>query len=162
MKLYLNQKFFSMDDSFKVLDINGKGKYYGKSESVFPGKIFRLYDMKENELAAVEERCSEFGSKKYFIHMNGKQVCEVVNKNSFFKERYIAEGLGLEIEGDFFARRFNITRKGNRVVVLNKKAVSCGDCYEIDIENESDVVNALALVIVIDCIREAREVGGGC
>lgn len=160
MKLYIKKKFFSLNDSVKVLDINGTEKFYGKSDSTDSGKRLYIYDMKGTEVAAVEEIGRGFSAKKYFVYTNGVRITEIINKFSLLKEKYFAEGLGWEITGDFFARRFFFIKNGKKLVAFNKKLMSWGDCYEIDVENDGDMIAALAVGIAVVCIREAREVGG--
>lgn len=160
MKLYIKQNFFSVDGSSKVLDINGAEKYCCEAESVYPGRKVHLYDLSGKEISVVEERYSDM-VKEYFIHIDGKTATQVDERFSLFKEKYQAEGFGWEITGDFFARRFSIIKNGKCVASVSKKLLSLGDCYEIDIEDEKDETKAIAIVIIIDFIRESREVGGG-
>ncbi len=63
--------------------------------------------------------------------------------------------VGWDIDGDFFAHDFSISREGREIVVIHKEWLTWGDCYVLDIADPRDTVTALAVVLAIDCVQAA-------
>ncbi len=155
MKLYIKQKVFSWKDKFKVFDDQGREKYYIEGEFLSLGKKLHVYDLYEREVAFIAQKVFSF-LPRYFVYINGTEVAEIVKQFSFFRPKYSIEGLGWEINGDFFAHDYEITKNGRKIVTINKQWMTWGDCYELDIENESDETIALAVVLAIDCVMASQ------
>ncbi len=155
MKLYIKQKVFSWKDKFKVFDEQGSEKYYIEGEFISLGKKLHIYDLQGNEVAFIAQKVFSF-LPRYFVYINGTEVAEIVKQFSFLRPKYSIEGLGWEISGDFFAHDYEITKNGRRIVTINKQWMTWGDCYELDIENESDEKVALGVVLAIDCVLAAQ------
>jgi len=58
---------------------------------------------------------------KYHIFVGGQQIAELVKELTFFKPRYAVEGLGWDIEGDFWAHEYTVLRSGIPVVSISKE-----------------------------------------
>ncbi len=155
MKLYIKQKLFSWNDKFKVYDEHGKDKYFIEGEFFSLGKKLHIYDPHGKEEAFVAQKIFSF-LPRYFVYINGTEVAEIVKQFSFFRPRYTIEGLGWEINGDFFAHEYTISRNGRGIVSISKQWMTWGDCYELDIEDESDEIISLAVVLAIDCVMAAQ------
>ena len=155
MKLYIKQKVFSWKDKFKVFDDQGQEKYFIEGEFISLGKKLHIYDLQGNEVAFISQKVFSF-LPRYFVYIDGTEVAEIVKQFSFFRPKYSIDGLGWEISGDFFAHDYVITKKGRRIVTINKQWMTWGDCYELDIENESDEKVALGVVLAIDCVMAAQ------
>ncbi len=155
MKLYIRQKVFSWKDKFKVYDGGGEEKYNIEGEIFSLGKKLRVYDRQGKEAAFIAQKVFSF-LPRYFVYIDGNEVAEIVKQFTFFRPKYSIEGLGWEIEGDFFAHDYVITKNSRSIVTIKKQWMTWGDCYELDIESDSDEIIALAVVLAIDCVMAAQ------
>lgn len=156
MKLFMKQKVFSFKDKFYIKDENANDKYYIEGEFFSIGKKLHIYDMNGNELAFVHQKVLSL-LPRFFVSVNGTEVAEIVKKISFFRPKYIVEGLGWDINGDFFQHDYSISENGRDIVSIHKVWMSWGDSFELDIDNEADEVLTLAVVLAIDCVMDAQE-----
>lgn len=150
MKLYIKQKVFSWGDKFAVKNEHGEDVYFVKGEVFSFGKKLHIYDTNENELAFIKQKVMSF-LPKYYIFKGEKQIAEVVKKISFLTQKYVINGLDLEISGDFLAHEYSVINKnGDEVMNVSKKWLTWGDTYVIDTLDYTDPVTAVAILLVID------------
>ena len=154
MKLYIKQKVFSCGDKFTVKDSSGRDRYYVEGEIFSWGKKLHVYDMYENEVAFIKQEVWSW-MPRYYVFTGDRQVAEIVKKFTFFFPRYEIEGLGWEIEGQFMAHDYEITKNGRPIVTIHKEWMTWGDSYELDIADPADEIVALAVVLTIDCVMAA-------
>ena len=122
------------------------------------GKKLHVYDMDGMEVAFIQQKVFSF-KPRYFVYMCGEQVAEIVKEITLFMPKYRIEGLGWEIDGDFWAHDYAITCDGLNIVTIRKEWMTWGDSYELNIaEGESEIM-ALAVVLCIDCAMASD--GGG-
>lgn len=155
-KLYIRQKLFSWNDRFSVKDEMGEDRYYVEGELFSLGKKLHLQDAAGNEVAFIQQKVFTF-LPRFFVYVNGVQVAEIVKEMTFLTHRYRIEGPGWEINGDFLAHDYEISRNGLPIVTIHKEWMTWGDCYELDIRNPQDEVMALAVVLAIDCVLDAAK-----
>lgn len=154
MKLYIKQKVFSFRDRFTVKDEYGEDKYYVEGEILSLGKKLRIYDMGGNELAFVRERLLAF-MPKFTIEINGREIAEIVKRFTFLRPKYYVDGLGWDVEGDFFSHNYDITDGNKTIVSIHKQFMAWGDTFEIDVQKDNDEIIALAVVLAIDAVMDA-------
>lgn len=155
MKLYIKQKVFSWNDKFTVFDEYGNDKYYVEGEFFSFGKKLHVYDLQGREVAYIEQKVMSF-MPRFFVYVNGYEVAEIVKQFSFFRPKYSIEGLGWDIDGDFWSHDYEITQSGRPIVTIMKEWMTWGDCYELNIANPADEIVALAVVLTIDCVMAAQ------
>lgn len=155
MKLYMKQKVFSIKDRFYIKDEFEKDRYYVEGEFFTIGKKLHLYDMNGNELAFIQEKVLTI-LPRFYVYMNGRDVAEIVKEFTFFKPKYSINGLGWNVEGDFWSHDYSVTSQGRNVAEVHKAWLSWGDSYEIDINNSEDEVLTLAVVLAIDAVLNAE------
>lgn len=155
MKLYIKQKIFSWNDKFSVYDANGEERYFVEGEFFSWGKKLHVYDKLQREAVFIRQELLTF-LPKFIVSIDGQDIAEIVKEFTFFKPRYRIDGLGWEIDGDFWDHDYEITKNGSTIVSISKEWFTWGDCYELDIENLEDEIVALAVVLAIDCVLEAQ------
>lgn len=155
MKLYIKQKVFSWKDKFTVYDEQGRDRYYVEGEFFSWGKKLHVYDTAGNEVAFIQQKVMSF-LPRFFVYVNGVEIAEIVKEFTFFKPKYSIEGLGWEINGNFFAHDYEITKNGRPIVSIMKEWMTWGDCYELDIANPQDEIVALSVVLTIDCVMASQ------
>lgn len=155
MKLYMKQKIFSWNDKFSVYDANGEEHYFVEGELFSWGKKLHVYDRVRREAAFVRQELFTL-LPKFIVSIGGQDIAEIVKEFTFFKPKYRIDGLGWEIDGDFWDHEYEIKKNGRTIVSLSKEWFTWGDCYELDIENPEDEIVALAVVLAIDCVQAAQ------
>lgn len=155
MKLYIKQKVFSWKDKFYVKDEFGNDRYYVEGELFSLGKKLHIYDMNNNELAFIHQKVLSF-LPRFFVYVGGSQVAEIVKEFTLFRNKYRIDGLGWEVDGDFMDHDYEITHMGRPIVSISKEWFTWGDSYMLDIADNSDPINALSVVLAIDCVIEMQ------
>ncbi|MBQ3006416.1 MAG: LURP-one-related family protein [Clostridia bacterium] len=155
MKLYIKQKVFSWKDKFTVKDEAGNDKYFVEGELFSWGKKLHVTDLGGNEVAFIQQKVFSF-LPRYFVFVNGEEVAEIVKEFSFLRPKYSIEGLGWDINGDFWSHNYMIAKNGNSIVTIQKEWMTWGDSYELDIADPDDETVALAVVLTIDCVMAAQ------
>lgn len=156
MKLYIKQKVFSWNDKFSVYDESGTERYFVEGEFFSWGKKLHVYDTMQREAAFIRQELFTF-LPKFIVSVNGQDIAEIVKEFTFFKPKYRIDGLGWEIDGDFWDHDYEITKNGRGIVRLSKEWFTWGDCYELDIDSPEDEIVALAVVLAIDCVLAAQK-----
>ena len=151
MKFYIQEKIFSIGDNFNIKDALGNDVFNVQGKIFSMGNKLRIYDIYNNEIVYIEQKLFKL-LPEYNIYFNGNYAAKVKKEFTFFSNRFdIDSNMGkFEIEGDFFAHDFSIMKNGNTVAVINKKWLSWGDTYEININEQENYAFIVALVIVID------------
>ena len=155
MKLYIKEQVFSWGDKFYVMDEHGENKYIVEGEVFSLGKKLHVYDMMCREAAFIRQELMTF-LPCFTVSAGGGEIARVKKEFSFLFPRYTIEGLGWEIEGSFWEHEYQITRDGEPIDTITKYRMTWGDSYELDIRDPRDEIVALAVVLTIDCVREAQ------
>ena len=156
MKLYIKQKIFSWNDKFSVYNEAGEERYFVEGELFSWGKKLHVYDHARREAAFIRQELFTL-LPKFIVSVNGQDIAEIVKEFTFFKPKYRIDGLGWEIDGDFWDHDYDIKKNGRTIVSLSKEWFTWGDCYELDIESPEDEIVALAVVLAIDCVLAAQK-----
>ena len=155
MKLYIREKVFSWGDRFTVRDALGNDKYVVAGEIFSLGKKLHIYDLRGREVALIKQELMTF-LPRFTVLSGGREIAQVKKECSFLVPRYSIAGLGWEIEGSFWEHEYQITQRGQPIVTISKEWMTLGDSYELEIRNPEDEILALAVVLTIDCVREAQ------
>ncbi len=156
MNLYLKQKVFSWGDKFTVYDEYGNALNYVQGEVFTLGKKLHILDLNGNEICYIYQKLLSW-LPKYFISKNGSDIAEVKKEFTFFHQEYTVNGFGWNVTGDFFAHEYSITSQFGSVASISKKWFSWGDTYEIQISNDFNPIDVLAVVLVIDACIEQQQ-----
>ncbi len=156
MKLYIKQKIFSWNDKFSVFNEVGEERYFVEGELFSWGKKLHVYDRVRQEAAFIRQELFTL-LPKFIVSIGGQDIAEIVKEFTFFKPKYRIDGLGWEIDGDFWDHEYEIKKNGRTIVSLSKEWFTWGDCYELDIESPEDEIVALAVVLAIDCVLAAQK-----
>ena len=155
MKLYMKQKIFTWGDQFTVYDESGNDRYYVEGEIFSWGKKLHVYDRSKREVAFISQKLFSF-LPKYTVYRDEHEVAEVVKEFTFFRQEYSVEGLGWQVEGDFWEHEYQVIGGGQTIASVSKQWFTLGDAYEIDILDGIDEAVALAVVLVIDACIDAQ------
>ncbi len=156
MKLYIKQKVFSWGDKFTVKDAAGTDRYFVEGEVFSLGKKLHVYDRNHQEVALIQQKLLTW-MPRYSVVIGGTEVAQVVRKFTFFRPQYAIEGLGWEVDGDFFAHDYQVHQSGRAIACISKEWMTWGDSYELDIADSANEVIALAVVLTIDAVIESSQ-----
>ena len=155
MKLYIKQKVFSWGDKFTVKDEKGHDRYFVEGEIFSFGRKLHVYDAHHAERAYIKQELLTW-MPRYSVYTNGAQIAQVKREFTFFRPKYIIEGPGWDVEGDFFAHEYQISKSGRVIATISKEWMTWGDSYELDIADGVNEVTALAVVLAIDAVIESQ------
>ena len=150
MKLYLKQKVFSWRDRFSVRDESGSDRYTAKGEIFTLGKKLYVYNSNGSEAAFIRQKLLSW-LPRYYIEIDGRVVCEVAKKFTFFKPSYHIEGLSWHLQGDFWEHEYSLYGNRQQIMRLSKKWFSWGDSYELDIADPQSELLCLCIALAVDC-----------
>ena len=157
MKLLIQEKVFTWSDRFSVKDEAGNDRYYVEGELFSWGKKLHVCTPDGREVAYIEQKIFTF-KPRYEVYANGELIGEVVREFTFFRPRYTVEsadsGADWDVEGEFWSHDYTVYRDGEAIVSIAKEWFTWGDCYTLDIRDPEDEIQALALVLAIDCAME--------
>ncbi|PKM63885.1 MAG: hypothetical protein CVU96_05635 [Firmicutes bacterium HGW-Firmicutes-20] len=155
MKLYIKQKVFSFNDKFTVKDETGTDRYFVEGEIFTLGKKLHVYDVNHTERIFLQQKVWTF-LPRFFVFVDGLQVAEIVKEFTFLKPVYSILGLDWEVIGNFWAHDYEIINQGHVVVNIKKEWLTWGDTYVLDIPDQRDELNALAVVLAIDAVMSQQ------
>ena len=155
MKLYIKQKVFSWGDKFTVKDQVGTDRYFVEGEVFSFGKKLHVYDAHHFECAYIKQELLTW-MPRYSVYTNGAQIAQVKREFTFFRPKYTIDGPGWDVEGDFFAHEYQITKSGRTIATISKEWMTWGDSYELDIADGVNEITALAVVLAIDAVIESQ------
>lgn len=156
MRLYIKQKVWSFKDRFSIKDDVERDRYYVEGEFFSFAKKLRLFNIDNEEQLYIEQSLWRF-LPEYNLYEKGEKVATVKKDFTLFKNNYTILGPDWHIEGSVMEHDYMI-KEGDKVIAdINKKWLSWGDTYEINIYDEASVNVLLGIVIVIDAvISQAR------
>ena len=155
MKLLIKEKVFTWNDRFTVQDEYGNDRYFVEGELFSWGKKLHVCTPDGREVAYIEQKLFTW-KPRYQVFANGELIGEVVREFTFFRPRYTVEGAGWDVEGEFWSHTYTVSRHGEPIVSIEKEWLTWGDCYVLDIRDPADEIQALALVLAIDCAIEQQ------
>lgn len=151
MQLFIKQRVFSWGAKFDIYGVDGKPVYYCEGPVFTIGKKLRIFNMNGTELVYIEQQLFRF-MPRYDIYINGVSAATIVRKFTLFSHNYYFDGVDWTIEGDFFAHSYRVLSGGKVIMSIEKRWLSWGDTYELNIDPQHNPLLCLAAAIVIDCV----------
>ena len=145
----MKQKVFSRRDRFFVKDENGNDRYAVEGEIAI-GKRLHIYDADGNKSAFIRQKVMSW-LPRYFVYINGQEVCTVVKEFTLFRQSYRVEGLSWHLTGNFLTHEYILAENGRQIMNLSKKWFTLGDSYELNITDPKNELLCLCVTLVVDC-----------
>jgi uncharacterized protein YxjI len=141
MRYYIKQKVFSFRDKFRVTDENQNELYEVKGKIMSLSNKLELKDMNGSVLYQAKKKVFSLMANYSLYDDQGTEVALIKRKLSLRPNFDLSiMGKDLSVEGSFYGHAFDIVDQGNVIASINKKYLSWGDTYEIDIlEKEHNV-----------------------
>lgn len=148
MKLYFKQRIFSWFDSYDIYDEDECPIYTVRGELSW-GHCFRIYDANGDEVGMVKERIFTF-LPKFEFYIDDCHV-DTMSKHFSFVPTYSLESSGWKAKGDLFGWDYSIVNEaGQPVAEISKQLFRFSDTYEIDVHDNTNMLQALMFVLAID------------
>jgi len=154
MKLYVNEKLFSLHNKFYVKDENDVDVYEISSKIISFGDKTTINDMQGNKIAYIEQELFHI-TPNYNVYIGDDFSFKIVKKFQLFKNDYSLSN-GYKVEGNFMMLDFIVYDDNNiQIGSIKRKFISIGDKYEINIDdiNKKEIVLAIIVAITNDVNR---------
>ncbi len=153
MRFYIKQKVFSFRDKFKVTDETQKELYQVQGKMISIQNKLALQNMDGSTVLHAKKKLFRV-FPQYSIFTPHDEEVAVVRKKFALRPTFSVE-VGhqeLRVEGSFFGHSFGVFNDTGEIASIQKKVISWGDTYEIDIHDENNLELYLFIVIIIDQI----------
>ena len=157
MKLYVNEKLFSLHNKFYVKDENDIDIYEISSKVISIGDKTTISDMQGNKIAYIEQEILHL-TPNYNVYIGDELSFKISKKFQLFKNDYVLSN-GYKVKGNFIMLDFVILDdKDNQIGSIKRKFISIGDKYEINIDDieKKDIILSIIVAITNDVNRNQR------
>lgn len=158
MKFYIKQKVFSFKDKFRVTDESQNLLYEIKGKVFSISNKMELLD-KDGKVLFTSKRKVLRLLAKYFIFDSSEQEVATIERKFSLRPRFDLSILRKEqtVDGSLFAHSFHILDNGKVVASIQKRIISWGDTYEIEVFEKENVELYLFVVIILDQVLHERK-----
>jgi uncharacterized protein YxjI len=163
MRYHIKERAWSLPEVFIVRDDEGSAVFEIRGAFVNIDDDLVLIDSSTSqELARVHIRQNMPSlTLHYEIHRNGQLWAHLHDRFRLFHEDFkIKTGTGsaLRVKGETLHWNFSIIDEtGHPLALIGHQNSMFPDCYAIEVVQDVDAVVMVALVIVIDMVRERKE-----
>ncbi|EPE62270.1 hypothetical protein L479_01321 [Exiguobacterium sp. S17] len=150
--LYMKQKVFSLRGRFTIKDADENDMYFVEGSFMKLPKSFTISDKDGREITTITKKTFSF-LPKFYVDVEGEETMTISKEFTFFKPRYTIDAAGIEIDGDWWDMDFEVTQNGQVIGSVQKKWLSWGDTYEIQVIDEAVEHMLISIVVAIDCVK---------
>lgn len=148
MKLFVKEKLFSIHNRYYIYNENEEIEYEIESKAISIGDKTTIYDKNHKAIAYIEQEIFHL-MPHYNVYMNDEYKFQIKKKFKFFRNDYELSNL-YTVEGSIFNLDFAIKNTdGKEIALVNRKFISIGDKYQIEILNEEDIYIILTIIVAI-------------
>lgn len=148
MKLFAKEKVLSIHNRYFIYDEYDEIVYEIESKAISIGDKTTIYDKDHNMVAYIEEEVLHL-MPHYNVYIDNDLKYQIKKKFKFFKNNYELSN-SYKVNGSTFNLNFNIENDyGKEIAIVNRKFLSIGDKYNIEIFDEKDLVTILTIIVAI-------------
>lgn len=148
LKLYVNEKLFSIHKKFYIKDENNMDIYEVSSKVFSIGDKTTINDMQGNRIAYIEQEVFHI-TPNYNVYINDEFAFKITKKLQLFKNDYVLSN-GYRVEGNIMMLDFIIYDDNNiQIGSIKRDFISIGDKYEINIDNINKKEIILSIIVAI-------------
>ena len=148
MKLFVKEKLFSIHNKYYIYNENEELEYEIESKAISIGDKTTIYDKNHNVVAYIEQELFHF-MPHYNVYIEGAYKYQIKKKFKMFKNDYELSNL-YKVDGSTFNLNFTIMNNyGKEIALVNRKFLSIGDKYQIEILDEKDIYTILTIIVAI-------------
>lgn len=161
MRFYIKERVWSLPEAFIVRDDAGNAVFEIRGKFFHFGDDPVMVDSSTGqELVHIQQRVLSL-MPLYEMYRNGQLLASVHEQFRLFGEGFKIEagdGSILHVNGDIWQWNFSVTdERGNQLAQIGRQFSLFRDSYAIDVAPGADAPFMVALVIVIDMVREHHE-----
>ena len=161
MKLFVKEKLLSMHNRYYIYNENEELTYEIESKVISIGDKTTIYDKEHNVIAYIEQEIFHF-TPHYNVYIEGKYKYQIKKKFHFFKNDYELSNM-YKVDGSTFNLNFTIINNyGKTVALVNRKFLSIGDKYQIEIIDEKDIYTILTIIAAITNDVDRNQANSSC
>lgn len=157
---YLKQKVLTARAQYRLMDERNQLVYEAKAKPFSLGRVIVLRPAKSKDILFTIKRKWFKIRPTYTVHDGtGKQVAKTVKRFAFMKQKVTVDTLHgpWHIEGNYWAHHFSLMDGHQTLAMMQKKRLSWGDTYAIDLTGSHDEGFYLALMVLIDSKFHSRK-----
>ncbi len=157
---YLKQAVFSFADAFKVYDENQRVAYHARAKLLSVNRQYTIYRGADDRLLFTMKRKLFSLMPHYELYDPADRLVAVMQKRiAFLKNTIDIESAGKQyrLEGSIWAHNFTLACNGRIVLTVQKRVLSWGDTYELQVADDADCDKMIAFAIMIDSIYHRKE-----
>lgn len=148
MKLFVKEKLFSIHNKYYIYNENDEQVYEIVSKAISIGDKTTIYDKYHNAIAYIEQELFHL-MPHYNVYIEGEYKYYIKKKFKIFKNNYELSN-SYTVDGSAFNLDFAIINNyGEEIAFVNRKFLSIGDKYHIEILDENDINTILTIIVAI-------------
>jgi uncharacterized protein YxjI len=149
MQFYIHQNS-GTETLFTISDSLGQPVYEVTGDSLSIGSKFYLIDNNKHEAARIFSVGLSTISK-FSIFIDDKERARVIQNLTAPLKPIKIKGISWSFRGDLLTRSYDIINVDTTVVMTHGCCWNaCGDCFAVDVTNESDVLLCLCIAVILD------------
>lgn len=153
MRFYIKQKVFSLKDRFRIMDETQQELYSVEGKFISIQNKLALNNMDGSQVLNAKRKMFALFPRYDIFTPHSEHLATIQKKFALRPKFSVYVGNEeLQVEGSFFGHSFGVLRNGTEVASIQKKVISWGDTYEINILDELNTELYLFIVIIIDQI----------
>lgn len=157
VNLHFKEVQYNWGDKFYILDDNNQRKYRVKSSVVLWNRKWEICDLDKNVLVVIKNAPKSLMKKKYYISINDQEMASITKEISPIP-KYTIEGLNWQMRG-VMLHEYEMLANGQEVLSFHVEPTNWGSRPVLKITNHTDELLALAVVMTISYVMNAREDG---
>ena len=148
MKLFVKEKLFSMHNRYYIYNENEELAFEIESKVILIGDKTTIYDKNHNAVAYIEQEIFHL-TPRYNVYIEDEYKYQIKKKFQFFKNDYELSNM-YKVDGSTFNLNFTVINNyGKTVALVNRKFLSIGDKYQIEVIDENDIFTILTIIVAI-------------
>ena len=157
MNLHFKEEQYSWGDKFYILDEENQRKYRVKSSAMLWNRRWEIQDLDKNVLVVIKNEPKSLMKKKYCIFIHERQVAAITKEISLIP-KYTIEGLDWQMRG-VMLHEYEMLKNGQEVLSFHIESTSWGFRPVLKVAKYADELLALAVVMTISYVMNAKEGG---
>lgn len=157
-RLFIRQKVFKITDHYPSMDENDETVYQVDEDLKLIGKTVHVSDAAGRHLFTVEREVLTFLPRFQILFADGRELT-LQSKLAFFRKVIEVQPseTGITVEGDYLSKNFDVLKDGEPIGRIDRKWLSIGDKFAIDVLDPRHEELFIAVMIAVDAIIDAQQ-----
>jgi len=147
---YVKQMGFRVRDIIHVQDEAGILRYYAEEHAPSWRKKLVVYDPDSKPVAFIQVK--GFILRPYYsVVVNGTEVARIKKNFQMLGRQFEFLDWAWDVDCSPYGYEYDVSFNGTPVIFVNKKLISWGDYYRVEIDESLDELVGVAIVLAVDC-----------